>query len=108
MFCELCKDTGKTETEYTSHNIKDKTGKTTCPTLLNQSCKYYKHTGHTVKFFQTLKKNKRRKEYFKKPNPKKNTDTRRFGSSFATIFESELEDEYEVNDMVSVINSYAC
>ena len=103
MFCELCKDTGKTETEYTSHNIKDKTGKTICPTLLNQSCKYCKHTGHTVKFFQTLKKNKRRKE----PHLKLKTDTRRFGSLFATIFESELEDKYEVNDKVPVIHSYA-
>ena len=31
MFCKVCKDAGKTETEYTSHYVKDKSGKVICP-----------------------------------------------------------------------------
>ena len=102
MFCKVCKDAGKTETEYTSHFVKDKTGKTTCPTLLNQACKYCRQTGHTVKFCPTLKlneKNKRREEYFKKQHPEwqeeLNSATRRLGSSFAAAFDSESETESE-------------
>ena len=102
MFCKVCKDAGKTETEYTSHYVKDKSGKTTCPTLLNQACKYCKQTGHTVKFCKTLKlneKNKKREEYFKKQHPEwqdeLNMATRRLGSSFAAAFDSESETESE-------------
>ena len=102
MFCKVCKDAGKTETEYTSHYVKDKTGKTTCPTLLNQACKYCKELGHTVKFCKTLKlneKNKRREEFFKKEESKWQEDlnlaARKLGSSFAAAFGSESEDESE-------------
>ena len=102
MFCKVCKDAGKTETEYTSHYVKDKTGKTTCPTLLNQACKYCKQTGHTVKFCKTIKlneKNKRRDEYYAKKNSEwqeeLNSAARKLGSSFAAAFDSESEDESE-------------
>ena len=102
MFCKVCKDAGKTETEYTSHYVKDKSGKITCPTLLNQACKYCKQTGHTVKFCKTLKlneKNKRRDEYFKNQYPEwqeeLNSAARKLGSSFAAAFDSESEDESE-------------
>ena len=98
MFCKVCKDAGKTETEYTSHYVKDKTGKTTCPTLLNQECKYCRQTGHTVKFCPTLKlneKNKRRDEYYAKKNSECQPTTKKLGSSFAAAFDSESEDESE-------------
>ena len=102
MFCKVCKDAGKTETEYTSHYVKDKSGKTICPTLLNQACKYCRQKGHTVKFCQTLKlneKNKKREEYFKKQHPEwedeLGSSARRLGSSFAAAFDSESEDESE-------------
>ena len=102
MFCKVCKDAGKTETEYTSHYVKDKSGKTTCPTLLNQACKYCKQTGHTVKFCQALKlneKNNRREEYFAKKNSDWEDElgwaTKKLGSSFAAAFDSESEDESE-------------
>ena len=102
MFCKVCKDAGKTETEYTSHYVKDKSGKTICPTLLNQACKYCRQTGHTVKFCKTLKlneKNKRREEYFKKQHPQWEDElgsaARKLGSSFAAAFDSESEDESE-------------
>jgi hypothetical protein len=99
MFCKVCKDAGKTETEYTSHYVKNKTGKTTCPTLLNQACKYCKEPGHTVKFCKTLKmneKNKRRDEFFAKKNSECcQATTKKLASSFATAFDSESEDESE-------------
>ena len=102
MFCKVCKDAGKSETEYTSHFVKDKKGKTICPTLLNQACKYCRHTGHTVKFCPTLKlneKNKRREEFFKKQHQEwqdeLNSATRILGSSFAAAFGSESETDSE-------------
>lgn len=117
MFCKVCKDAGKTESEYTSHFVKDKSGKTICPTLLNQACKYCRQTGHTVKFCPTLKlkeKNKKREEYFKKQHPEwqdeLNSATMRRGSSFATAFDSDSEDDSEddsdLNDNVSVATNY--
>ena len=125
MFCKVCKDAGKSETEYTSHYVKDKSGKNTCPTLLNQACKYCRQTGHTVKFCPTLKlneKNKRREEYFKKQHPEwqdeLNSAARKLGSSFAAAFgsesEAESEDEYptiktvelNLNEKVPVATHY--
>jgi len=130
MFCKVCKDSGKTETEYTSHSVKDKTGKTTCPTLLNQACKYCRQPGHTVKFCRTLKlneKNNRREEFFQKQHPEWKEDLNsammKLGSSFAAAFDSDSEDDSEddseqqqtvdldINDKVPVathfIRSYA-
>ena len=56
-YCKVCHDAGKTELEYTSHWVKDLTGKTTCPTLLNQECRYCDKSGHTVKFCDILAQN---------------------------------------------------
>lgn len=99
MFCKVCKDAGKTETEYTSHFVKDKTGKINCPTLLNQACRYCRQTGHTVKFCETLKlneKKKRREEYFKKQQSERlKKDVKKKVTSFAAAFDSETEDETE-------------
>lgn len=132
MFCKVCKDAGKTETEYTSHYVKDKTGKVSCPTLLNQACKYCKQPGHTVKFCKTLllneknkkleEKNKRREDFFKKQDSeqqdKPNSVARKLGSSFAAAFgsdsEDESEDEYptimtvdiDLNDRVPIATNY--
>lgn len=58
-FCKVCKDAGKSETDYTSHWVKsyDKlTGKkvTTCPLLLSQECRYCHELGHTTKYCQVL------------------------------------------------------
>lgn len=99
MFCKVCKDAGKTETEYVSHYVKDKTGKITCPTLLNQACRYCKKNGHTVKFCPTLKlkeKNNRREEYFKKHQEceqQLSSTANKLGTSFAAAFGSDTEDE---------------
>lgn len=56
-FCPCCKSAGKSETEYTSHFVKDKPGPdgvVVCPTLLGQECKYCHEKGHTPKFCPKL------------------------------------------------------
>ena len=58
-FCKVCKDAGKSESEYTSHFVKSQDGnKIICPTLLSQECRYCFKSGHTVKFCQVLLKKK--------------------------------------------------
>ena len=48
-FCKVCQDSGKTEKEYTSHNVRDARG-TCCPTLLAQECRICYKKGHTSKY----------------------------------------------------------
>lgn len=55
-YCKVCHDAGKSESEYTTHWVKDLSGKTTCPTLLNTECRYCYKLGHTAKFCQSLAK----------------------------------------------------
>ena len=54
-FCKVCQDSGKCEKDYTNHNVRDKTGKTVCPTLLAQECRNCFKYGHTVKYCPLLK-----------------------------------------------------
>ncbi len=61
-FCKVCHDTGKPESEYTSHWVKDLNGNTLCPTLLNTECRYCYKTGHTAKFCSILVKKEKDKE----------------------------------------------
>ena len=61
-YCKVCHDAGKPESEYTSHWVKDLTGKTTCPTLLNTECRYCYKRGHTTKFCDVLAKNNKERE----------------------------------------------
>ncbi len=49
-FCKVCQDSGKTEREYTSHNVRDARGATCCPTLLAQECRNCYKRGHTSKY----------------------------------------------------------
>jgi hypothetical protein len=65
-FCKVCCDAGKSEKEYTSHFVKDRDGKTICPTLLSQECRYCFQAGHTVKFCAVLKKREQEKEQYAK------------------------------------------
>jgi hypothetical protein len=48
-FCKICKDFGKSETEFTSHNVREQ-GKTVCPTLATLKCRYCGVKGHMPKF----------------------------------------------------------
>ena len=48
--CKVCYDAGKGEREYNGHRVKDREGRTVCPTLLSMECRYCKKKGHTVKY----------------------------------------------------------
>jgi protein nanos 1 len=65
-FCKVCCDAGKSEKQYTSHFVKDRDGKVTCPTLLGQECRYCFRAGHTVKFCPVLKEREQEKEKYAK------------------------------------------
>lgn len=60
--CKVCKDSGKSESEYSSHWPKDSDGKTVCPTLLAQDCRYCGDAGHTVKYCKVLERDNANKE----------------------------------------------
>ena len=64
-FCKVCKDAGCSESQYTSHFVKDQpgpNGKVVCPTLLNQSCRICKQTGHTSSYCKQYKPRPSREE----------------------------------------------
>jgi len=51
MFCNFCKNSGKTEAEYTSHFLresKDPNSRVTCPALRSMECRFCFKKGHTV------------------------------------------------------------
>ena len=61
-FCKVCQDAGKSESEYTSHFVRDSpgpNGKVICPTLLSQNCRGCGINGHTYKYCPTIKQNMR-------------------------------------------------
>ena len=61
-YCKVCHDVGKPESDYTSHWVRDHTGKTICPTLLNTECRYCHRFGHTAKFCDVVSISKRELE----------------------------------------------
>jgi hypothetical protein len=61
-YCKVCHDAGKPESEYSTHWVKDVSGNTTCPTLLNTECRYCHKLGHTAKFCDVLAKINKEKE----------------------------------------------
>jgi len=54
FFCKVCKDAGKTKSEFTSHNVKAPNGRTCCPTLLSTCCKNCHNMGHTAAYCKTV------------------------------------------------------
>ena len=64
--CKVCKDAGNLESVYSSHYVKDRSGRVTCPTLLRQECRYCFKSGHTVKFCPALKE---KQEIERNPRP---------------------------------------
>jgi len=109
-YCKVCHDAGKTELEYTSHWVKDLTGKTTCPTLLNQECRYCHKSGHTVKFCDILAQNssverKTQSAAAKKPainrqtvNMKSVNKKKEMVSGFAALcYDSDSDEEVSTN-----------
>jgi hypothetical protein len=54
FFCKVCKDAGKSKSEFTSHNVKAPNGRTCCPTLLSTYCKNCNNIGHTATYCNTV------------------------------------------------------
>lgn len=90
-FCKVCQDAGKTDKEYTNHNVRDRTGKTVCPVLLAQECRNcYKH-GHTVKYCPLTKKATEYKKPYEAPVKAQQPKSK----NVFMLLESDSEDEVE-------------
>jgi hypothetical protein len=61
-FCKVCFDAKKPKEVYESHFVKDREGKVTCVTLLEQECRYCYKKGHTVKFCPAVAANNSARE----------------------------------------------
>jgi hypothetical protein len=103
-FCKVCKDAGKSESEYTSHYTRessDPNSRVICPTLLSQECRFCHKLGHTTKYCPILKEKERmqkRQEYHNASKrvvvaevPKKSNKTPT--NVFASLFDSDSEEE---------------
>ena len=94
-FCKFCKDSGKNESIYTSHNVKDKNGNTCCPILMTTLCNNCRVFGHTVKFCKAITPiNKNNKNTLQKTTQinieikKKNENMNRY-----SVFDEDDEDD---------------
>ena len=105
-FCKVCQDAGKLLSEYTNHNVRDKTGRTTCPTLLAQECRNcFKH-GHTVKYCPLIKAKSEpttKPEVKAKPTTKAPVMPKNVFMVFDNDSESESDEEPAYPTLVSVI-----
>lgn len=96
-FCKVCQDSGKTEKEYTNHNVRDLKGKTVCPVLLAQECRNcYKH-GHTFKYCPLIKSETYKKPY-EEPVKTVQTKSKNVFMLLESDSEEEVEEEEEVNE----------
>lgn len=100
-YCKVCRDAGKPESEYTSHWVKDLSGKTTCPTLLDTECRYCHGLGHTAKFCDVLAKNNSRADYKSQATVKKSKppSIKKPTNGFA-VLECESDEEEDVPEEV--------
>lgn len=109
-YCKVCHDAGKPESEYTSHWVKDLTGKTTCPTLLNTECRYCYKLGHTAKFCDVAKKNNKEKEKAERrsqavaPKPAPAVQ-KKPANGFASLCD-DSDSEEEVSNTNTIVNEY--
>ena len=111
-YCKVCHDAGKPESEYTSHWVKDLTGKTTCPTLLNTECRYCYKVGHTAKFCDVLAKNNKEKEKAERRSqaaarekPKPVPVQKKPANGFAALCD-DSDSEEEVSNTNTIVNEY--
>lgn len=112
-YCKVCHDAGKPESEYTSHWVKDLTGKTTCPTLLNTECRYCYKTGHTAKFCSVLAKNNKEKERSERKlqamiteKPKPVVQKKPVNGFAALCDDSDTDEEVSNTNANTIINEY--
>ncbi len=58
FICNFCKNNGEDVSIYTSHNLRETTGKMLCPVLANYKCPKCNTFGHTVTYCQKKLKKK--------------------------------------------------
>jgi len=105
-FCKVCFDAGKSESEYSSHFVRnERGGKVVCPTLLNLNCTYCHKKGHTKSYCKDLKKDEKRSEKsFKRfefetkekenRNTKKKVEKKNVFAALDSDGESDEEEDY--------------
>jgi len=105
-FCKVCFDAGKSESEYSSHFVRnERGGKVVCPTLLNLNCTYCHKKGHTKSYCKDLKKDQKRSEKsFKRfefetkekenRNTKKKVEKKNVFAALDSDGESDEEEDY--------------
>jgi hypothetical protein len=113
-YCKVCHDAGKDEKSYTSHYIRETpepSSRIVCPTLLALECKYCYKNGHTVKYCNTLKKNKallerRTKDATQTPKVATSITPRKSENQFA-LLDCDDEEETETIPVCVPIQSQA-
>ena len=108
-YCKVCHDAGKSETEYTSHFIRenrDPLSKVVCPTLLSLDCRYCSKKGHTVKYCKILEKDKiaetRQSKSITNTKSKSQEKYKQPNNMFSNL-ESDSEDEQEQEQEVKEV-----
>ena len=110
-FCKICKDTGKSLSEYTSHYVRespDPNSKVVCPTLIAAVCRYCKNGGHTVKHCPKIEARNRQEHkkdvhIISKNYCKETTDTKEsltYQSAFS-VLQDDDENEGENEEIES-------
>ena len=113
-FCKVCFDAGKTESEYTSHNVKKynvMTAKmeTVCPTLNATECRYCYKLGHTTKFCPILEERKKNETSRVRENrndaqvrpAEKVVESKKPTNLFAALYDSDEENETQTVDKIA-------
>ena len=100
-FCTICKNSGKSEGQYTSHNVKSKTGAVICPTILQNICSICNIKGHfnsrcpnKKKVVESILKPTKLQHKEKKVEPERKKITP-IKNTFAILDDSDSEDECE-------------
>ena len=109
-FCKVCFDAGLPENKYTSHFVKSEpgpNGKTVCPTLLSQECRFCFGVGHTASYCPIIAEKKKNEEKANKEEARreailkreeeqkaqKAAPAKKSSNMFAAAFESDSDEE---------------
>jgi hypothetical protein len=98
MNCKVCKDAGKSEKEYTSHQPRDRDGKTTCPLLLSLNCRKCGKKGHTIKYCKVNTE----KQRVVVPVQVVKAETRPIQGKFSSLVVDSSDEEGEETEPVQV------
>ena len=119
-FCKVCFDAGKSETEYTSHFVKDRPGKgglVVCPTINNVECRYCHQVGHTVKYCKMIEEKEKQAKKFnalkqitnKNISSNKNTNNISNTNPFEILMNDDnddmMNDQYDPYDQYESVSS---